>query len=446
MENILGKVLQIGLGLLGLSFLVFIHELGHFLVAKKYGVRVKVFSIGFGKRLFTIRRGETEYCISMIPFGGYVAMAGENPAEENSGPQEGDFNIQPIRVRAAIAFGGPAVNIIFAFLTLWALYMYGVSEPVEDRLVVGVIEESSPAELAGILKGDTIIAVDGQPARGWQKFRETIGISLGAPVPLQVLRNSDTLNIAVVPTEFRDMGVGHAGLHPRHRVVIPVSPEEGRPAHTAGLRKGDTILQVDGRYVSSYDDVAGTVNAAKGTPVRFLIERSGDTLSFELTPEFHAEENRWMVGVLMGLHSTEGFRIVRRNPIEAFVKAGSSSVDMATSIFRYLGRMIEGQIKMKALSGPVGIVPIIGLSWMESFGRVLMILALISMNLGVMNLLPLAITDGGLLMFLGLEALRGKPLSRKVQARIQQIATLLFITLFLYITTQDLSRFGMFLK
>ena len=153
-----------------------------------------------------------------------------------------------------------------------------------------------------------------------------------------------------------------------------------------------------------------------------------------------------MIGIQLGLFALNEMKVVRRGPWDATVKACYTSVELATSIFRYLARMIQGQVKPKALSGPVGIVPLIGLSWLESFNTLMMMLALISINLGVMNLLPLAITDGGILLFLGIEAIRSKPLSRMVQARIQQVATAFFISLFLYLTFQDLSRFSMFLR
>lgn len=446
MATILENTLQVVLGILGLSFLVFIHELGHFLVAKHNGVRVKVFSIGFGKKLLRWQRGETEYCISLIPFGGYVAMAGENPEESSEASQPGDFNVQPIRVRAAIAFGGPAVNIIFAFLALYGLYMWGVPEPAMDRLVVGFVEKGSSGEKAGIVSGDTIYSVAGRATEGWDKFRETMGISLGAPVAVGIARAGGRLQVTVVPDEFLDMGVGSSGVHPRHRIVIPVPPVEGSPAEQAGIQKGDSILAVDGRVVSWYEDVIKVVNGSKGAPVYLTLLRGIDTVQVTLNPRYNESEKRWMIGVQMGLYMLNETVTVRRGPVDAFVKAGATSLDMATSIFRYLYRITQGQVKVKALSGPVGIVPIIGMTWLESFNRLVSIMALISLNLGVMNLLPLAITDGGILMFLVIEWLRGRPLSIRKQALIQQVATVLFISIFIYLSFMDLGRVGMFFK
>lgn len=443
----LGNAAQIALGLLGLSFLVFIHELGHFLVAKYHGVRIRVFSIGFGKKLISWRKGETEYCISVIPFGGYVAMAGENPEEEERPPQPGDFTAQPVQARAAIAFAGPAINIIFALLTLIVLYMVGTPEPITDRLIVGFVEVDSPAAKANIQPGDTIIAIHGEGTKGWDKFREEVGTSIGAPVKLGIVtRSGERVERVIVPAEFRDLGIGWAGIHPRHRVVVAMEPDPGSPAGDAGIRKDDTLLSVSGHFVTSHKDVVEPVNRSKGAAVEVRVLRKGDTLSFQLSPRFNEGENRFMIGIQLGLFAMNETRIVRRGPWDATVQAAYTSVNLATSIFRYLARMVQGQVKPKALSGPIGIVPIIGLSWLESFHTLMMMLALISINLGVMNLLPLAITDGGILLFLGIEAVRGKPLSRGLQGRIQQVATAFFITLFLYLTFQDLSRFSMFLR
>jgi regulator of sigma E protease len=416
-------------------------------MAKYFGVRVRVFSIGFGKKLFTVRRGGTEYCLSVIPFGGYVAMAGENPDEKNDTSKPDDFSAQPIRARAAIAFGGPAVNVIFAVLILFVLYMVGVQEPITDRLIVGFVEENSPGSLVGIVPGDTIISLDGAPIKGWDKFREEVGTRIGAPVKLSIASADGKRNERIViPQELRDLGIGWAGIHPRHRVIVAMEPEPSSAAGSAGIHQGDTILSVSGVFVTTHKDVVDPINLSKGKPVEVKTLRGADTLSFMISPRYNESEKRYMVGIQMGLFAMNETVLVRRGPIAAGIKSLQTSWQLATSIFRYLGRMVQGQVKPKALSGPVGIVPIIGLSWLESFQTFLMMLALISVNLGVMNLLPLAITDGAILMFLGLEALRGRPLSRKLQAQIQQVATFVFIGLFVYLTFQDLSRITMFLR
>ncbi|MCF0216839.1 MAG: RIP metalloprotease RseP [Fibrobacteraceae bacterium] len=459
MSNILSNILMFALGLVGLSFLVFIHELGHFLVAKYNKVRVKTFSIGFGKKLFRYRLGETEYCISAIPFGGYVAMAGENPdsIDKDEGPTQEDFLGKSVGARAAIAFAGPFVNIIFAFFLLIVLYMVGVQEPDNKSLIIGFVTDDGAAAEAGIVPGDTITAIDGKPTQGWDDFREQIGVSLGAKVQLEVHRGGEPLMVTVVPKEFIvpaadslsnpiNMGIGDIGIYPRNRVIVRLPPVAGSAAERAGILQGDTIFEINGEHISRYEEVVRIIDGSKGAEVRVKVIRGSDTLIMPLTASYNEEYKRYMVGIQMGYVLFSETHLVRRGPVDAFTKTCATSWKMTTSIFRYFKRLFQGQVKMDAFSGPVSIVAVMGNVWMKGFQDFLMLLALISINLGVMNLLPLAITDGGLLMFLGIEKLRGKPLSLKTQTVIQNVAAAFFISFFVFITFLDLGKLSLFLK
>lgn len=456
MESFLSNVAIFALGLLSLSFLVFIHELGHFLVAKWNKVKVKTFSIGFGKKLFRFKKGETEYCLSMIPFGGYVAMEGENPEDSDSNDPNA-FVSKSVGARAAIAFAGPFVNIAFAFLLLVGLYMKGVEEPESSRLIVGLVAPESAAEKAGILLGDTIFELDGRPTNGWDDFREQIGVRLGAEVPLKLLRGADTLSLTLVPQEMiipgKDslsdeihMGVGEAGVYPRHRVVINGKPLAGSAAEKAGFLPGDTIVEIDHQRIFKYRDVVERVNGSEGKPLAVTIHRGADTLEKKLSAVYSEEHGRYMIGIQMTYVMFKETHIVSRNFPEAVLKACGTSWKMTTSVFRYFKRMFQGQVKVDAMSGPVTIVAVMGNVWLSGFEDFLMILALISINLGIMNLLPLAITDGGILLFLLIEAIRGKAISQEKQAVIQKIAMALFIALFVFITFLDVGKLGLFLR
>ena len=269
MESIFSNVLMFVLGLIGLSFLVTIHELGHFMVAKWNNVKVNTFSVGFGKKLLRYRHGETEYCISAIPFGGYVAMAGENPDKLKEGevPGERDFMGKSVGARAAIAFAGPFINIVFAFLLLMILYMVGVQEPATNELIVGFVGKDSPALAAGIVPGDTIVEINGKPTQGWDDFREQIGVSLGASVPLTVHRGGEPVVVTVVPEELvipaQDstdseikMGIGDIGIYPQNRVMVRLPPVAGSAAEKAGILQNDTIFEINGEHISRYEDVS----------------------------------------------------------------------------------------------------------------------------------------------------------------------------------------------
>lgn len=278
METIFSNVVMFILGLIALSFLVTIHELGHFMVAKWNNVKVNTFSIGFGKKLIRFRRGETEYCISAIPFGGYVAMAGRTPIRfPKEIPDERDFVAKSVGARAAIAFAGPFINIVFAFVLLMVLYMVGVQEPSTNELIVGFVGKDSPAAAAGIQPGDTISAMNGKPTQGWDDFREQIGVSLGAQVPLTVHRGGEPLTLTVVPEELvipsQDsagseikMGIGDIGIYPRNRVMVRVPPVEGSAAANAGILQNDTIFEINGEHISRYEDVVRIIDGSKENP------------------------------------------------------------------------------------------------------------------------------------------------------------------------------------
>ena len=432
-----------------MSLLVFVHELGHFLAAKFCKVRVLTFSIGFGKKLLKITRNGTTYCISAIPFGGYVAMAGEDPEQIRQNRPD-DFHVQAIWKRALIAIAGPAFNIIFAFFLLTGIYMIGNPEPVSDRLVVGIVEPESAAEEAGIASGDTIFTIAGKKANGWEKLREEMAISIGRSIALEIGTKEGRKTVAIVPRELGNLGIGNAGIHPRHRVFVASSPKEDSPAGKAGIKQNDTILSVDGHIVGYYQDMIDIVSASEGREVEVVFlrasEKNVDTLSAAMSPLWNKEAERYLIGVQMGLAQFDELKVVPQPLGTALVMAAERSCIMGTTVFRYIYRIIKGEVKLRAMSGPVGIVQVIGLVWLENLQKAVFLLALISINLGVMNLLPLAVTDGGILLFLFVEKIRGKPLSQKTQARIQRGALAFFIALFLYITFVDLSRGAMLMR
>jgi regulator of sigma E protease len=441
---------QIILGLLGLSILVFVHELGHFLAAKYCGVRVLTFSIGFGKKLFKVVKNGTTYCISAIPFGGYVAMAGENPEQVRENRPD-DFHVQPIWKRALIAFAGPAFNVIFAYFLLTGIYIIGNPEPVSDKLVVGVVEHGSAAAEAGIESGDTIFTIDKNKPDGWNKLREEVSMGIGRSIVMEIGTKTGKKTVTMIPKEFGDLGIGTAGIHPRHRVFVVAEPAKDSPAGEAGIKLNDTILSVSGHIIGYYQDMINIISASSGQAIEVIYLRAGsegsvDTLSATIEPFWSEEAERYLIGIQMGLAQFDEVHIVQRPIGTALVMAAQKSYSFGTTVFRTIYRMAKSEVKFKAVSGPVGIVQVIGLVWLENLQKFVLLLALISINLGVMNLLPLAITDGGVLLFLLIEKFRGKPISQKNQARIQQIAAAFFIALFVYVTFIDLSRGSMLMK
>ncbi len=444
MDTFMATALQIITGLLGLSFLVFIHEMGHFLVAKKAGVKVRVFSIGFGPKIIKKQWGETLYCISAIPFGGYVAMAGESPEDAGDEPER-SFREQPIRTRAAIALGGPVINLVFGFLALWVLYVVGVPERPQESVVVGQIDTESAAEKAQLMVGDTLISWDGIKSQGWEKFYEYAAMRIDQPIRLEVKRQNELLIKGITPVELEQFGIGFAGIRPLNKVIAAQTPHESSPAGAAGFIAGDTIVSMNGSKVASHADIVTFVQASQGKEIQVIVRRQAQDVALKVTPKWNAEAKKFLMGLQLGLASAVAPKIVKRNFGDAGLYALEKGWDMVMAPFNYISKMFDGGIKVKSMSGPIGIVQQIGLTWEESFAKAMWLLAFISINLGVMNLLPLAITDGGILLFLAIEWIRKKPLTREVEARIQSVAFLFFLSLFLYITFNDVLRFKLFM-
>ncbi len=431
---------QIPIGLIGLSLMVFVHELGHFLAAKWMGVRVHTFSIGFGKKLVRFKRGDTEYCLSAIPFGGYVAMAGENPDEGGYGSTD-EFQRKSIPARIFIAIAGPAANLIFAVAILFGLNLYGVQEP-RQTVVVGHVEEASAGERAGVLVGDRLISFGGRPLRNWEQFMQEAALGGPRERSLVIEREGRADTLALTPEMNPQFGIAFTGLFGEGEVQVQrLMP--GRPAARAGLQPGDVIDRVDGVRIPSALALIEMINGSEGRPLEMALRRGDDTLTAVVTPAHDADSDRWLIGIYPA--SVVPTVFVRRGPVESMQTSLSQTWDHATLIFRTLGGLLTGQVQVKALSGPVGIVQMFSFNLQHSTQRLLEFTALLNTNLAVLNLLPLAITDGGLILFLLIEAVRRKPVSPRVQGAISRVAVSFFIVLFLFITFQDILRIPMFL-
>jgi regulator of sigma E protease len=431
---------QLPIGIIGLSFMVFVHELGHFLAAKKMGVRVHTFSIGFGKKLIRVKRGDTEYCLSLIPFGGYVAMAGENPDEGGYGATD-EFQQKSVPARIFIAVAGPAANILFALALLFALYITGVQEP-KPGLIVGHVEETSAGAKAGVVPGDEIIAFAGKPMTNWEQFVQEGALGGSKPYPLVIKRGGVDTTLTLVPEMNDKFGVALTGILGEWDVSVhKVMP--GRAADQAGLMPGDVIKAVDGTPIPSATALIDMINGSEGRALSLEILRAGAPLTLSITPAYDEDAKRWLIGIQPA--SVVPTVLVRRGVLESLEAAAVTTWGHATMVFRTFSRLITGDVHVKALSGPIGIVQMISGSLQQSFQKFIEFTALLNTNLGVLNLLPLAITDGGLILLLLIEAIRRKPVSAAVQGAINRVGISFFIVLFLFITFQDILRVPMFL-
>lgn len=430
---------QVPVGLIGLSLMVFIHELGHFAVAKWTGVKVHTFSIGFGKKLIKWRRGDTEYCLSAIPFGGYVAMSGESAEDVGYGNAD-EFRVKPIPVRMAIALAGPGANLIFAFVILFGLYLTGVQEP-KNVTVVGEVETGSPAAKAGVKQGDVLLKLGDRPVLGWEAFMQDVAMGGAAPVPLTLRRAGRDTTLTLVPEMNPKFGIALSGITSEAEIEV-YQVVAGKPAAAAGIKVGDRLLSVDGVKVPSSSALVEMVKGSQGRPLEIEISRKGETKRFNVTPVMDGD--RYVIGV--GPVPVVPTELVKRSVGEALGKSWETNYGYATLVFRTLNGIITGAIKPKALSGPIGIVQMIASSLRQSLQKFLEFMALLNTNLAVFNLLPLAITDGGVVLFLILEAIRRKPLALNTQNIINRVGFSFFLMLFLFVTFQDIIRIPWFLN
>ena len=403
-----------------LGILVFVHEFGHYFVAKLCGVRVEVFSLGFGKRLWGFRRGDTDYRISLLPLGGYVKMAGENPMEARTG-DPGEFTSHPRWQRFLIAIAGPVMNIILAIAVLTGVYIFHHEYPAFAKLPVDVffVPPNSPAEKAGIHPGDRLIKVDDVQNPNWGDALTEFALAPNQSVNVKVLRDGKVIDLKVVP-EIKDPDrTGDAGLMPPE-VIGTLDPDY--EAAKAGLKQNDVLLAVNGTPVQTTEQISNILQSTKTSPVEVTVWRDGKEARFSVTPQFDSKVQRYRLGF--------GILAVERLPFgDAFRNAYEECKSNSLLIFKLVGRMIEKKVSIKQMSGPIGIAKLSGDAAKQSFSDLMWVMALISLNLAIFNLLPIPILDGGLMLMLLIEGVMRRDIKQQVKERVYQ-AAFVFLLLF----------------
>jgi regulator of sigma E protease len=421
--NLLAFVLVLG-------FLIFVHEAGHFMVAKLFRVRVLVFSFGFGKRLFGFRKGDTDYRVSLIPLGGYVRMAGDSP-EENVPANPDEFLSKPKWQRFLILFAGPAMNVVIAVAFMAAIVMVGIEERI-TRPVVAQVEKGTPAEKSGLQPGDRIVRIKGEPVEDYQDARMLISMNAGTPLEIVYERAGVQRRTTLTPArEDGDFGpIGRAGiLFGTDPIVGRVEP--GSPAANAGLRAGDVIVSANGQPVRSLEAYALISDQQKTKPVTLEVAR-GRATARVIVPPSADEQLAISRGVVPQTKITK----------LALVPALRYSVAENWKMLRLTGaavrRLFRPEGSMKELSGPINIARISGETLRNGgFIGTLALMAMISLQLGIMNLLPIPVLDGGHIMILVIEGVARRDLSLRVKERIQQLGFAVLATLMIVVLYND---------
>jgi regulator of sigma E protease len=449
-----------------LGAMIVIHEFGHFIVAKLFGIRVEVFSVGFGKRLIGFKKGDTDYRLSLIPLGGYVKMAGENLDEAVTGaPYE--FQSKPKWQRLCVAVAGPVMNILTALLIPAALVMahYDVPTFVNQPAVVNAVVPGSPAESAGIRRGDMIERIDGVSNPTWGQVQDIIALNPGQELPVTVRRGNETLNLKlnVGTAEIDREKIGEAGLQPfwgSNTKIVVSGIQPGMPAEQAGLKVGDQIIAVNGRPVEAGADPAATppgdpntgplyseldiirvIRASNGQPITMTVKRGDETLNITATAK--VEDGNVRLGFNPGRRDADVV-VTRLGPLNALKYSWDENLRYISLTKTALAQVFAGKRSAgDTVTGPVGIAQIVGQAAEQGSSEVFRLMGLLSLNLGVFNLLPIPVLDGGLIFMLLLEGLLGifgLPLTMRVKERMMQVGLVMLMLLMGFVIFNDISK------
>jgi len=415
--------------IIALGILVFVHELGHFLVAKKAGIRVERFSLGFPPKMFGIQVGETEYCLSWIPFGGYVKVAGMADVGADSATGEPwEFPSKPIWVRMAVIFAGPLMNFIFAFFAFAFIFLYFGIDTFASTTVVPA--QNSLSAAAGIQERDRILSVDGQPVSNRYELSKALMASSAAGAQVEIERADQILLIELPPVDQEGYGL---------RILAPTlvgSLESGMPAEQLGIREGDRITMVAGEPVYSWDEMSTAIRRHPGQPIPIAWERDGLLMEAEITPaeRVRGDETIGLIGI--GLHTSRA-----EVGLGEAVKLGAEGVyNSSWLILDFLAQLFQGERSTEELGGPLRIAQLARETAERGLSHFIGFLALLSVNLAVINLLPIPVLDGGHLTFLTLEAIMRRPLSVRQREISQQIGLAIMLGIMVLVTFNDLNQ------
>lgn len=424
-----------------LGVIIFLHELGHFLAAKFFRVRVETFSLGFGTRLFGFKAGETDYRISALPLGGYVKMAGEMPGElaQQVVVRPGDLASKPRWQRLIIIVAGPAMNVILAIGLLVPIYMaqFPRDSVLDQPAVVASVEPNTPAASAGLQPFDRIIAVDGVRDPTWEQVGMRAAVSEDHPLPVTIARGSRILHATLTPNSQQQATFG-LGVVPAMPVVFAaVTP--GSPAAQGGLQPGDRVLDLNGRRLGNPRELTDALQAAAGKPVALTLWRQGRPVQArvaardELQPDGH---KRWMIGVEL-----QTVQFVHLPFGQAVQQSLADNRRYSTLIMDLVGRLVTHQASLKSLQGPVSIADMAGqLARQSSLVPLVGFTSMISLNLGILNLLPIPILDGGTILFLLVESVLRHDVSLRVKERIYQAGFAFLVLLMTFVIYNDIVR------
>jgi regulator of sigma E protease len=432
-----------------LGVMILVHEWGHFIAARIFGVRVDVFSIGFGPRLFGWKSGATDYRVSAIPLGGYVRMAGADLSEVDSGEQAptgapDELMSKPRWQRAVIAFAGPAVNLVFPVLLLTAYFVaIGVPYPAfEDQpVVVKDVPAGSPAAVAGLQAGDKVVSINGENTQDWAHVGKAISLVEPNTKLSVAVENGGTRRTLEMPVQAKDIEqperlIGFAPVKPLLEDVAP-----GLPAARAGLKENDLVLSVDGKKIEWWGELTERIRGSNGKPVALEVQRKGQVVPVTVTPAAQPSPNdRGETVYQIGVQRHEDLSYRRVNFVDGARDAGVKTFETIQETVGVVGKLFSGRVSVKQLQSVVGISRAAGQAVHQGPLAVISLMVLISVNLGILNLLPIPILDGGTILLLAIEGGLRRDLSLAFKERFVQVGLVFLLVLFAYVMYNDVVR------
>jgi regulator of sigma E protease len=431
MVNFLGTVLAFSVVF---GILVFVHEFGHFFMAKLAGVRVEVFSFGYGKRLFGVKRGDTDYRVSLLPLGGYVRLLGEGMFEKDRPIAPDDLMAKNRGERLLIMAMGSIMNVALAVLIVAFMNVVGTSTPeyLDAKPVIGLIESGSPAERAGLQVDDEILRIAGQPVRTWADVQMAIGSKPDRLVPVEVRRDGRLMDVDVQTESVTRYDMGYAGFQAKIptqvQMVLPNSPAE-----QAGLKAGDVILAIDGAPVYFYKFLE-IIQKNAGRELQLTIDRGGRTLTLSITPRKEGDVGK--IGISQVAKS-----VIKKYPFFAAIgQSFKANLDNVFLIVRFIKQLFTGEASTRQLGGPLEIANFSYAAFRMGWAALLSWIAVISLQLGVLNLFPIPVFDGGQIFVLVIESLFRRDLGPKARQIWMSIGFVIFVFLIVFVVLNDIVK------